>query len=329
MIIAADFYDQQDSMFCSKRVCVMDAAGQLGSAIVHRLLLRGYTVHAAFQNHDEMQCFKRKYGCGNVDNSKSKKLICFHADPLDYHSIVDALKGCCGLFYSFETPSDYPTYDELMGEMEVRAAHNVMEACAQTDTLNKVVFTSSATAVLWGTRKRDQHDSPVASHSHFYVDERDWTDINFCKKYKLWHGLSKTQAEKAAWALAMDRGVNMVSINGGLLVHPDLSIREPYLKGAAEMYEDGVFVAVDLKFLVDAHMCVFEDVSSYGRYLCFNRVINSSKDAATLANMLLPSSALSKTQSLEDDIVYEQRISNKKLNKLMLGFDTGLEVQVN
>lgn len=71
---------------------------------------------------------------------------------------------------------------ELMGEMEVRAAHNVMEACAQTDTLNKVVFTSSATAVLWGTRKRDQHDSP---HSHSCVDERDWTDISFCKKYKV------------------------------------------------------------------------------------------------------------------------------------------------
>ncbi|KAL3342462.1 hypothetical protein AABB24_026471 [Solanum stoloniferum] len=328
MTIAADFYDEQDSVFCSKRVCVMDAAGQLGSAIVHRLLLRGYIVHAAFQNHDEMQCFKRKYGCGN-DDSKSKKLICFHADPLDYHSIVDAFKGCCGLFYSFETPSDYPTYDELMGEMEVRAAHNVMEACAQTDTLNKVVFTSSATAVLWGTRKRDQHDSPVASHSHSYVDERDWTDINFCKKYKLWHGLSKTQAEKAAWALAMDREVNMVSINGGLLIHPDLNIREPYLKGAAEMYEDGVLVAVDLKFLVDAHMCVFEDVSSYGRYLCFNRVINTTKDATTLANMLLPPSASSETQSLVDDTVYEQRISNKKLNKLMLGFDTGLEVQLN
>ncbi|KAJ8537026.1 hypothetical protein K7X08_035427 [Anisodus acutangulus] len=330
MTIAADLYDEQNnSMFSPKRVCVMDAAGHLGSALVHRLLLRGYSVHAAFQNHDEMQCFKRKYGCGNVDDSKSKKLICFHADPLDYHSIVDALKGCCGLFYSFETPYDYPTYDESMGEMEVRAAHNVMEACAQTDTLNKVVFTSSATAVLWGSRKKDQHDTPVASDSHSFVDERDWTDINFCKKYKLWHGLSKTQAEKAAWALAMDRGVSMVSINGGLLIHPDLNIREPYLKGAAEMYEDGVFVAVDLKFLVDAHMCVFEDVSSYGRYLCFNRVINSSKDATTLANMLLPPSASSETQSLEDDMVYEQRISNKKLNKLMLGFDTGLEVQVN
>ncbi|XP_016511981.2 cinnamoyl-CoA reductase-like SNL6 [Nicotiana tabacum] len=325
MTIAQDLYNEEDSMFCSKKVCVMEAAGQLGSTLVHRLLLRGYTVHAAFQNHDEMQRFKRKYAGGNVDESRSKNLICFHADPLDYHSIVDALKGCCGLFYSFEPPSDYPTYDELMGEMEVRAAHNVMEACAQTDTLNKVVFTSSATAVLWGTRKRDQHDS---SHSHSCVDERDWTDISFCKKYKLWHGLSKTQAEKAAWALAMDRGVSMVSINGGLLIHPDLNIREPYLKGAAEMYEGGVFVAVDLNFLVDAHICVFEDVSSYGRYLCFNRVINSSKDATTLANMLLPPSASSKTESLEDDMVYEQRISNQKLNKLMLEFDTGSDVQV-
>lgn len=30
-------------------VCVMDASGQLGSALVQRLLKRGYTVHAAVQ----------------------------------------------------------------------------------------------------------------------------------------------------------------------------------------------------------------------------------------------------------------------------------------
>lgn len=101
--------------------------------------------------------------------------------------------------------------------------------------------------------------------------------------------MSKTMAEKTAWALAMDRGVNMVSINGGLLMDPDLSIKTPYLRGAAEMYEDGVFVTVDLDFLVDAHMCVFEDISSYGRYLCFNRVINTHHDALTLARKLTPS----------------------------------------
>lgn len=88
----------------------------------------------------------------------------------------------------------------------------------------------------------------------------------------------------------MDRGVNMVSINGGLLAGSDLTITNPYLKGAAEMYENGVFVTVDLRFIVDAHVCVFEDTSAYGRYLCFNQVITCNKDALKLAHMLLPPS---------------------------------------
>ncbi|CAA2999292.1 cinnamoyl- reductase-like SNL6 [Olea europaea subsp. europaea] len=259
----------------NQTVCVMDASGRLGSALVHRLLQRGYAVHAAVHNHDELQSFKRL-------SSENKKLRVFGSDPLDYHSLMEALKGCCGLFYSFELPSDNPTYDEFVGELEVRAAHNVLEACAQTDTIDKVVFTSSATAVIW----RDQHNSVRSD-----VNERNWSDINFCKKFKLWHGLSKTVAEKTAWALAMDRGVNMVSINAGLLMHPNLSIKDPYLLGAAEMFKDGVFVAVDLGFLVDAHICVFEDSSSYGRYLCFNRVLNCSKDVVKLSSMLLPSSS--------------------------------------
>lgn len=95
-----------------------------------------------------------------------------------------------------------------------------------------------------------------------------------CKKFKLWHGLSKTLAEKTAWALAMDRGLSMVSINGGLVMGPDVTISNPYLKGAAEMYEDGVMASVDLRFYVDAHICVFEDVSSYG-------VISASTTSST------------------------------------------------
>jgi len=103
---------------------------------------------------------------------------------------------------------------------------------------------------------------------------------------QLWHGLAKTLAEKTAWALARDRGVNMVSVNAGLLVGPDLTIDNPYLKGAAEMYESGLFVTVDLNYLVEAHIRVFQDLSSYGRYICFNHVINTNDDAADLARKL-------------------------------------------
>ncbi|KAF5442563.1 hypothetical protein F2P56_035207 [Juglans regia] len=289
----------------SKTVCVMDASGRLGSALVQRLLHRGYTVHAAVQNHGEILMQSLEGVAGDHE-----KLRVFHSDHLDYHSIMDALKGCSGLFYCFEPPPDQPTYDELMAEEEVREAHNVLEACAQTESIDKVVFTSSITAVIW----RDARNSMPSD-----FDETHWSDINLCRKFKLWHALAKTLAEKTAWALAMDRGVNMVSINGGLLMGSDLTITNPYLKGAAEMYEDGVFVTVDLRFIVDAHVCVFEDTSAYGRYLCFNQGITCHKDALKLAHMLLPPSKSSPPPSLEDTKVYQQRISNKKLNKLMVG----------
>ncbi|XP_068329276.1 cinnamoyl-CoA reductase-like SNL6 [Pyrus communis] len=311
---------------CSRTttVCVMDASGRLGSSLVHRLLHRGYAVHAALQTH---------HRCFDDELVKKKKVSVFRSDPFDYHSIMDALKGCSALFYSFEPPSDHPTYDEFMAEAEVRAAHNVLEACAQTDTIHKVVFTSSVTAVIW---RDDRTTSPSSSHD---IDERNWSDVNFCKKFKLWHALSKTLAEKTAWALAMDRGLNMVSVNGGLLMSPDLTITNPHLKGAAEMYQDGLLVTVDLEFIVDAHISVFEDASSYGRYVCFDRVINCYKDAVELARMLLPPSqtsflktqiqSQSQTPSFEETetmVVYQQKISNEKLNKLMVNFDTALQL---
>ncbi|TQD73093.1 hypothetical protein C1H46_041380 [Malus baccata] len=118
----------------------------------------------------------------------------------------------------------------------------------------------------------------------------------------------------------MDRSLNMVSLNVGLLMAPDLSITNPYLKGAAEMYEDGVLVTVDTDFLVDAHICVFEDVSSYGRYLCFNNIINRSEDAMELARKLTPATPSYPERQDQDMRIPQQRISNKKLNKLMVEF---------
>ena len=65
---------------------------------------------------------------------------------------------------------------EYMGDVEVRAAHNVLEACAQTETIDKVIFTSSATAVVWREdRKTMELD----------LDERHWSDVNFCRKFKV------------------------------------------------------------------------------------------------------------------------------------------------
>eukprot|EP01018_Ginkgo_biloba_P014679 Gb_01297 [translate_table: standard] len=264
-----------------KTVCVVDASTYVGLWIVKGLVLRGYTVHAAFQNGaTESETARKLQEMGRANEG----VKIFAADVLDYHSIIDALQGCSGIFYTFDQSENSDGYDERMVEIEVRGAHNVLEACAQTQSIEKVVFTSSVCAAVW---REDRN----ATDDHF--EERHWSDANFCRKIKLWYALAKTLSEKTAWALAMDRGVNMVTINAALIVGPAFSNQNSgstisYLKGAAQMYEDGVLASVDVRYLADAHICAFEDPSAFGRYICFNQIVNNAQHALNLAQCLRP-----------------------------------------
>ncbi|KAG6509299.1 hypothetical protein ZIOFF_034692 [Zingiber officinale] len=275
-------------------VCVMDASSRLGVSLVIRLLQRGYTVHAAGYSRGKHRATLERLSAEN------RRLRLFDADPFDYHSIVDAVRGCSGLFYAFDPPQEEP-YD--------------------VETMERVVFTSSVTAVVW------QEHRELAVE----FDEREWSEPSFCRKNKLWHAVAKTLAEKTAWALAMDRGVDMISINAGLVMVPELSANSSYLKGAMEMYHAGVLVTVDVDFLVDAHVAVYESAEAYGRYLCFNNVIRRPPDATKLAEMLSPDVVhppawLALLPTLYELKVEEQHIQNKKLNKVLMDFDPGRQV---
>lgn len=87
---------------CNNAVCVMDASTHLGAALVDRLLRLGFFVHAAV--HTNVGEFMFNNGCHN-----NKKLKIFHSDPFDYVTILDALRGCCGLFYTFDPPPNQQT----------------------------------------------------------------------------------------------------------------------------------------------------------------------------------------------------------------------------
>uniref|UniRef100_A0A0E0MB60 NAD(P)-binding domain-containing protein n=1 Tax=Oryza punctata TaxID=4537 RepID=A0A0E0MB60_ORYPU len=310
-----------------KSVCVVDASGPLGHALVARLLRRGYTVHAATYHHPE-------------EYQQHPRLKLFRADPLDYHAIADAVHGCSGLFAIFNTPSSqsqshapsscFLDEEEGMVEAEVRAAHNILEACAQTDTMERVVFNSSVTAVVWRPDEPSEEDDDAASSP---LDETTWSDLTFCRRFKapqpygwLWHALAKTLSERTAWALAMDRGVDMVAINAGLLTGAGLNAANPYLKGAPDMYDHGVLVTVDVDFLADAHIAAYECPTAYGRYLCFNNAVCRPEDAAKLAQMLISSSSAPPSDELK---VIPQRIHTNKLNKLMLEFASGIYGDIN
>ncbi|KAG2241731.1 hypothetical protein Bca52824_090304 [Brassica carinata] len=218
--------------------------------ILKKLLSRGYSVHAAIRRNGESEIEETI----REMEATEERLVVYDVDVLDYQSILVSLKTCNAVFCCLDSPEGY---DEKEVDLEVRGAINVVEACGRTESIEKIVFSSSLTASIWRDNIGTQKD----------VDEKCWSDQDFCRNKKLWHALAKMLSEKAAWALAMDRRLNMVSINPGLIVGPSVAQHNPrptmsYLKGAAQMYENGVLAYVDVKFLADVHVRAFEDVSA-------------------------------------------------------------------
>ncbi|KAL6012246.1 hypothetical protein ACLOJK_002724 [Asimina triloba] len=321
--------------------CILDASSYVGFHTLRGLLDKGYAVHAAVQSNGkhpfplpflfffgwglELVCrdwVVLFFGAGKAEmvrrikemSCSEERLVVFVVDVLDYHSILEALKGCSALFCCLDCSSD--GYDEGMADLEVRGVINVVEACAQTESVQKMVFTSSLTAGIWRENICSEQD----------VDERCWSDAEFCRKKKLWYALAKTQSEQAAWALAMDRMVNMVSINAGLILGPSVVHHNPgstmsYLKGAAQMCENGLLAIVDVKLVVDAHIRALEEESACGRYFCFNRVLTTEEDAINLATTLTPLIPLphQSQECRHDAVIYQERLRNKKLSKLVEG----------
>ncbi|THG23675.1 cinnamoyl-CoA reductase-like SNL6 isoform X2 [Camellia sinensis] len=288
-------------------VCVLDASTYVGFWILKGLLSKGYTVHAAIQKNGETEIVKKIRDMETIE----ERLMVSTVDVLDYHSILEALKGCCALFCCLDCQDGY---DDKMVDLEVRGAINVVEACAQTETIEKIVFNSSLTAAIWRENICSEKD----------VDERSWSDKEFCRKKKLWYALVKTLSEQAAWALAMDRMLNMVSINAGLVLGPAIAQKNPrvtmsYLQGAAQMYENGVLAIVDVNFLADVNIRAFEDRSTCGRYFCFNKIVNSEQEAVKLAESLSPLISLPPRYECQGREVYAEKLRNKKLNKLVEG----------
>ncbi|KAL6973767.1 cinnamoyl-CoA reductase, partial [Sarracenia purpurea var. burkii] len=240
-----------------------------------------------------------------------ERLVVSTVDVLDYHSILAAVKGCCALFCCLDSQDGY---DDKMIDLEVRAAINVVEACAQTPSIQKIVFNSSLTAAIWRENICSEKD----------VDERSWSDQEFCREKKLWYALAKTLSEQAAWALAMDRMLKMVSVNAGLVLGPAVTKKNPratmsYLQGAAQMYENGVLAIVDVNFLANVNIRAFEDQSTCGRYFCFNQIVNTEQGTMKLAENLSPLISVPPRYECQGSEVFADRLRNKKLNKLVEG----------
>ncbi|KAA0037529.1 cinnamoyl-CoA reductase 1-like [Cucumis melo var. makuwa] len=296
-----------------KVVCVTSGVSFLGSAIVEELSTHGYSVRVIVDNPEDVNKLEET-------TSGRHNVTVVVAKLTDVNSLVEAFNGCRGVFHTSSSidPAGLSGYTKVMSEVEMRNTENVMEACSRTETVRNCVLTSSLLACIW----RDQHGENETSQ---IVDHASWSSLELCQHKKLWLALGKLKSEKVAWKIAQESGLKLATICSALITGPNFHLRSStatlaYLKGAREMYANGLLATVDVTKLAKAHLYVYEgmkDNAASGRYICFDRVISTADEAATFAaEIRVPVHTIVQTTPPIDHLILFQ-LSNKKLSDLI------------
>ncbi|GLJ49835.1 hypothetical protein SUGI_1058910 [Cryptomeria japonica] len=297
-----------------KLVCVTGASGFIASWLVKLLLDRGYVVRATVRD------------LGNPDKTKhlselegaSERLQLVKADLLDVGSFDAAVDSCEGVFHT-ASPFYHAVKDpqaELL-DPAVKGTINVLEACAKTPSVKRVVITSSMAAVAYNRRPRGPDT---------VVDETWFSDVDYSREQQNWYQLSKTLAEETAWKMAKDKQLDIVTINPAMVIGPLL---QPTLNtscaailqlmNGASTFPNLAFGWVGVVDVAEAHILAFEVPSANGRYLLVDRVVHHS-EIVTILGKLYPGCSLP-TKCVDDKpFVPTYKVSKEKAEKLGVKF---------
>ncbi|KAM7259206.1 hypothetical protein ACFE04_014947 [Oxalis oulophora] len=294
-------------------VCVTGGSGAIGSYLVSLLLDRGYTVHATVKNINDDKETKHLEALPLADS----RLRLFQMDLLNYDSILEAIKGCDGVFH-LASPCIVDQVDDPKQQLldpAIKGTLNVLNAAKQA-AVKRVVITSSISAIVpspqWPADK--------------VKDEECWTDLDYCKQKQLWYPLSKTEAEKAAWKFAKENGLDVVVVNPGTVMGPNISpalnasmvMLLRLLQGCSETYENFFMGSVHFKDVALAHITVYENTSATGRHLCVEAISHYGDFAAKVAELYPEYNVPSLPRDTQPGLLRAEKASKKLI-------DLGLE----
>ncbi|MQM08760.1 hypothetical protein Taro_041616 [Colocasia esculenta] len=318
------------------KVCVTGGAGFVASWLVKKLLEGGYSVRATVRSDPK---FKEETGHLTSLPGASDNLEIFDADLTRPESFVPVVEGCVGVFH-VATPTDFGAedYDQKAARVAVEGVLGVLRACAASGTVRRVMYTSSASAVVFSgganSVGKEQGGGTVV------LDESVWTDEEFCRAQDVpiaAYFVSKTLAERAALDFGAEHGLDVVTVLPSSVVGPFLVPHFPtsyvtslaLLRGDREhckLLRSMQFVHID--DVAAAHIFLFEcpDVRP-GRYLC-SAADTTIRSLAGLLRTRFPEFHIPDELVGGEDGKDEEptvRLSSEKLKGLGFEFRCGLE----
>ena len=198
-------------------VLVSGGSGYLASHIIQQLLAEGYTVHTTVRNKKNTE--KYSHLTDLAKDSKSE-LVIFEADLLKPNSFAEAMQQCSHVFHTaspFKIDKIKNPQEELV-DPAVNGTKNILETVNATESVKRVVLTSSIVAVMG-----DAVDAEAIPDRIF--TEKVWNTSSGLSHQP--YPFSKTLAEKKAWEIEKEQTHwSLVVMNPGFILGPSLTKRK-------------------------------------------------------------------------------------------------------
>lgn len=197
----------------TKPVMVTGATGFVAGWLVKKLLEEGMTVHAAVRNPDKKEKIQH---LDEIAANSPGMIKYFKSDLLKEGSYAEAMDGC-ELVYHTASPftSDFKDAQKDLIEPAVHGTENVLNQANKTDSVKRVVVTSSCAAIYGDAQDCEQYPNGEITEEH-------WNTTSTLTHNA--YSLSKTLAEKAAWKMAKAQDKwDLVTVNPSFVMGPFLN----------------------------------------------------------------------------------------------------------
>lgn len=246
---------------------ITGATGYVAGWIVKRFLDEGIDVHAAVRNPAAKEKIKH---LEEMAANSSASIKFFKADLLEEGSYFEAMQGCSVVMH---TASPFlmgaKNVQQTLIEPALKGTRNVLNSVNKTESVQRVVVTSSC-AAIYG----DNIDLKETKNGVF--TEEDW-NVTSNENHQA-YSYSKTVAERAAWEMAeaQDRWT-LVTANPAFILGPSTQQKttspswdiikqmgDGTMKMGAPKFEIGV---VDVRDLADGHLILAYKEEAKGRHI--------------------------------------------------------------
>ncbi|TNF32365.1 MAG: NAD-dependent epimerase/dehydratase family protein [Deltaproteobacteria bacterium] len=263
-------------------VMVTGATGYVAGWLVKTLLDRGHTVHAAVRDPGNA---KKRAHLDAMAEAAPGEIRYFAADLLTEGAYAEAMKGCELVFHTASPfTSEVKDPQKELVEPAQLGTRNVLEEANRTESVRRVVVTSSCAAVYGDNI--DMRETPNG-----IFDEAVWNTSSSLAHQP--YSYSKTVAEQEAWKIAEAQGRwDLVVLNPALVMGPGTN---PF--GTSESFAllrqfgDGTFKigapaygmgVVDVRDLAEAHYRAGFTPEANGR----NIIVGHNTDIREMATLL-------------------------------------------